>query len=223
MKLVHKSLTPQILPVCTAMIFIALTVISQDQGKPYSSFYSPEKGFKPAQANLTEIFLQLSGSLEYHGSPEPYIRHIQKEHARVSALYESKTGKPHNGRMPGHMTQDYVDRYLRNWNSLSQPLKLDAFAREIARCVREGILGTRLTGTCVVKTFNEHQAEVAKQMRGESSGTISFEELKKRLTNELEFAKQEVAMAGYETTRRDAVSYALVIRDRFELMSDTID
>lgn len=223
MKLVHNPLMPWIAALSALSLTLSIAAVAQVASQPHASSFNPAEGFKPAQTNLTEIFLQLAGSLEYHGSPEPYIRHMQAEHKRISALYEQKTGKSHQGRMPMHMSKEYIDRYLRNWNSLSEPLKLDEFAREIGRCAREGIRGTRLTGTDAVKLFNEHQAEVAKMMQGESSATIGFEELKRRLTDELEFAKTEVTMVGYETTRRDAVSYVLVIRDRFERMSEKID
>ena len=119
MKLVHKSLTPCIFSICVIMA----SAIAQENGKPaYIVFYNPERGFKPAQTSLTQVFLQLAGSLEYCGSPEPYIRHMQTEHKRVSTRFTEKTGKPHQSRMPSHMTDDYLERFIANWNALSPRL-----------------------------------------------------------------------------------------------------
>jgi len=125
MKLVQKSLTRSITVICA---LLALTVCghsasaSDPRASPeYLRYFNPSKGFKPAQTNLTQIFLQLAGSLEHSGSPEAYLRHMQKEHARISAKLTAKTGKPHHGRMPAHMTDAYVEKLIANWNLLSFP------------------------------------------------------------------------------------------------------
>jgi hypothetical protein len=199
------------------------TTASSAQQPEYLQHFDPAKGFKPAQANLTEIFLQIAGSLEFYGSPEPYLRHMQEEHKRIDRLYEEKTGKPHTSRMPSQMTDAYIDRLIRNWNTLSKPLQLDAFAKEIGRCMREGIMGTRLSGTFAVQILNEHQKLVAAQMQGTSSQQVGFEDLKKRLEHDLEFDKKTVTTVGYDVPRRDAVRYALVIDGEFHEMFDKID
>ena len=186
MKLVHKSLTPWFLTISTAMIFIALTVFSQDQGKPPSTaFYNPEKGFKPAQTNLTEIFLQLAGSLEHHGSPEPYIRHVQAENQRISLLVEQKIGKPYCG-MPAHMSDEYLNQFITNWNALSTKLALDELAKEAGKGTRNVLRGSRDTGTFVIAIINTHQEEVVQTMKGKSKNG-SFEILQARLGTELGF------------------------------------
>lgn len=202
--------------------FALLGTAAAQQKPEYLAHFDPANGFKASQTNLTNIFLQLAGSLEATGSPEGYIRHMQAEHRRVSALYTAKTGKPHKGRMPDHLTDDYIDLTIKNWNTLAPPLKLDGFAREIGRCSREGIMGTRLTGTLAVEIFNEHQAQVAGRMSGTSTQDAGFAELRNRLQHDLEYGNP-IDTAGYETTRRDAVSYAAVIADRFQRMSDQID
>ena len=229
MKLVHKSLTASISAACAILAILPQlapsSVIAQtaERSSEYLQHFDPNKGFKPAQANLTEIFLQIAGSLEATGSPEGYLRHMQEEHKRIDRLYQDKTGKPHVSRMPSHMTDAYVDRLTRNWNTLSKPLELDAFAKEIGRCAREGIMGTRLSGTLAVQLFNAHQKLVAAEMDGSSIRQVGFDDLKKSLEHELEFDKKEVSTVGYQVSRRDAVRYARVIKDRFERMADKID
>ncbi|MCB1202874.1 MAG: hypothetical protein KDN18_01340 [Verrucomicrobiae bacterium] len=222
MKLVQKSLT-SLLSVIYLLIGASFSSLSaQDNNPPHLAHYDPTKGFKPAQANLTEIFLQIAGSLECHGSPEPYLRHIQSEHARVSQLYKEKTGKKHAGRMPTHMSAAYVDLMVKNWNTLSSPLQLEPFAKEIGRCAREGIMGTRLGGTYAVQIFNEHQRAVAARMKGQSNAISGFEELRQRMEKDLLFGKLGGSAEGLETSRRDAVSYALTITDRFWRKSEEV-
>lgn len=224
MKLVHKSLTPWLPALRTLFTALAIAVIDQDAaGQSHTAHYNPSKGFKPAQANLTEIVLQMAECLEYHGSPEPYLRHIQKEHERVSLLYKQKTGKVHASRLPSHMTEAYVNKLIQNWNLLATSLGLNDFAKEIGRCTREGVMGTRLSGTLAVQIFNGHQKRVAEKMRGDLSASADFDDLKKRLRSELEFDKETINTGGYETIRRDAVSYALVIKDRFKRLESKID
>ena len=222
MKLVHKPLTRWFSVGCALFALFALTPAKAQQPE-YLQHFDPAKGFKSAEPNLTRIMLQIAGSLECYGSPEPYLRHMQQEHARVSRLFEAKMGKQHNSRMPSHMTDAYVDRFVKNWNVLSAPLGLDAFTKEIGRCMREGIMGTRSSGTMAVEIFNQHQKLVVAKMRGENSAEAGFDELKARLVHDLEFDKETVDTLGYETTRRDAVRYTLVIKDRFTQMFEKVD
>ena len=222
MKLVHKPLTRWISAAC-AFATLTTLVSTQAQQPEYTRHFDPAKGFKSAQANLTEIFLQIAGSLECYGSPEPYLRHMQKEHARIDQLFEQKIGKPHPSRMPSHMTVAYVDRLVRNWNTLSTPLGLEPFAKEIGRCMREGIMGTRLSGTLAVQIFNEHQQQVAKKMAGGPGPALGFNELKARLSRELELDREKIDMTGYDLPRRDAVSYALILDGVFKKKFRDID
>ena len=37
----------------------------------YLASFDPTKGFKPAHSDLTEVVLQIAGSLKAYGSPEP--------------------------------------------------------------------------------------------------------------------------------------------------------
>lgn len=193
------------------------------QQPEYLQYFDPAKGFKPATANLTAIVLQLAGSLECYGSPEPYIRHVQQEHARVARLYEQKTGKTFSSRTPPHMTDVYIDCLVKNWNTLAPLLELDSFTKEIGRCIREGTMGTRLSGTIVVGICNEHQKQVVACMANPSLPAAGFDQLKFRLAHDLEFDRPELDTTGYEIPRRDAVSYAAVIDGKFKKLSQKID
>lgn len=200
------------------------SILAEDAKAPeYLRFYSPDAGFKPAGTNLTEIVLQLAGSLEAHGSPEPYLRHMQKEHDRISAKFAAKMGKSHQSRMPDYMTPEYIDRMISNWNLLAPRLGLDVFARETGSFVREGIRGTRDTGTIAVEIFNQHQKLVVEQMKSDKRGGEVFEQLKAKVRTELEFDKPFIDMTGYEIPRRDAVSYALIFRGTQEKLFEKID
>ena len=94
----------------------------------YLASFDPAKAFKPARTDLTEIFLQIAGSLECYGSPEPYLRHMAKEHERIEALYLQKNGKAPTSYRPAYMTDDYINRLSKNWNLLSPKLGLEPFA-----------------------------------------------------------------------------------------------
>ena len=222
MKLVQKSLTACASAICA--LLVCLPAAAQNSSNPaYVAFYNPAKGFKPAQPNLTEIFLQIAGSLEYSGSPEAYLRHMQQEHARISRKFAAVTGQAQVSRMPAHMTPEYIDRMISNWNVLSPKLGLEALAKEIGRCTREGIRGTRDTGTLAVQIFNDHQKLVAAQMQSIEPQTAGFEQLRTKLETQLEFNKTEIDTTGYEITRRDAVTYASVARVTFKRLFSKID
>ena len=224
MKLVHKPLTHWLSIACCAVVALSQPGNAQESpSAAYLAYYQPAKGFKPSQTSLTQIFLQVAGSLEHHGSPVPYIRHMQAEHKRVSTLYEQKTGNAHPGRMPDYMTPEYLERSITNWNALSPKLGLDTLAREVGRCAREGIRGTRDSGTIVVELFNEHQELVMQGMKSGTAKGADFQRLRAKLETELEFNKPEVTLVGYETARRDAVRYALVMEGRFNTLFEKID
>ncbi len=185
-------------------------LLAGDQPEYLQSF-DPAKGFKPAQRDLTEIFLQLAGSLEFYGSPEPYLRHMQKEHSRIEALFLKKVGNAPKSYRPSYLTDRYIDRVAANWNALSPQLGLGPFAKEVGEDMREAIKGTRGTGTMVVEIFNKHQTRVFNRMAGKQTGSADFDELKSQLIFNLELDKKVVDEGKYEVSRRDAVSYAIII------------
>lgn len=182
MKLVHKSLTAAA-AACSFLIAPPSPVTAQVPA-PASS-YNPTAGFKPAQPSLTQVFLQIAGSLEATGSPEGYIRHMQQEHARISKKFAAATGQSHVSRMPAHMTPEYLDRLISNWKVLSPKLGLDALAMEAGRCTRKAIRGTTGKGTVVIKIFNEHQAIVANAIEKGIWEGADYEHLQSRLEAEL--------------------------------------
>jgi hypothetical protein len=177
----------------------------------YFASFDPANGFKPARRDLTEIFLQIAGSLEYYGSPVPYMRHMVKEHARIEALYQRKYGSAHKSFRPAYMTDAYLDRFSSNWDILSPKLGLEPFAKEVGNTMRDAIKGTRGTGTIIVEILNQHQSRVFDALAGKGRQGADFETLKSQLITRLELDKEVVDEGGYEVAHRDAVSYAIII------------
>ncbi len=188
MKLVQKPLTTCISVVCLLVTFAIqpLAGIAQNvrQTAP-RAYFDPTKGFKSAQRNLTEILLQIAGSLEHHGSPAPYLRHIQSEELRVARQYKLKTGHDMPSCRPADMTDAYIDRLISNWDVLSSKLNLDGLAREAGICTRKAIGSSNDTGTPIIDILNEHQRAVVACM--EKGTAASFESLRTKLAAELEF------------------------------------
>lgn len=182
-----------------------------DRTPEYLQSFEPSKGFKPVQRDLTEVFLQLAGSLEYYGSPVPYLRHVAAEHARVEALYRQKFGKNPTSFRPAYLTDDYIDGLAKNWDFLSPKLGLEPFAKNAGNTMRDAIKGTRGTGTIIVEIFNRHQGGVFDQITGTGGKDGDFETLRAELVRRLELDKPVVDEAGYEVAHRDAVSFALGI------------
>jgi hypothetical protein len=176
----------------------------------YSDSFDPVSGFKPAQRNLTSIFLQIAGSLEYHGTPEPYLRHTAQELVRIERRYRSKSGSMPSSRPPV-MTDEYVERLSKNWNLLAPKLGLDAYAKEVGRTMRNAIRGTRGTGTILIDILNEHQSRVLGRMAGKRVPASDYAALISTLKERLELGKSSVEEERYEMARRDAVSFALGI------------
>jgi hypothetical protein len=210
---------------CIAFVaFIPLLPTAGAAENPeYLASFNPARGFKPAQRDLTEIYLQLAGSLEAYGSPEPYLRHILAEHARIENLYRQRFGKDPTSYRPAYMTDAYVDRFAANWKLLSPKLGLEPFAKEVGNDMREAILGTRQTGTVVVDIFNRHQSAVFDAMAGKNAQGADFKSLKAELVNRLELDKTSINEKGYEIARRDAVSYAIIIHGITMRLFDKID
>ena len=159
---------------------------------PAQSAFNTAKGFKPAQGDLTEIFLQIAGSLEAYGSPEPYLRHILKEDARIRELYRRQRNSSPRTFFPAYMTEDYITRFSANWNLLSPKIGLEPFAKEIGHLMGDAIHGTRGTGTIIVEIFNAHQAKVFDHMAGKNRTLADFETLRSELTTRLELDKTSV-------------------------------
>jgi hypothetical protein len=107
---------------------------------PYFSYFDPKAGFKPAQIELRDVILQVAGSLEAYGSPEPYIRHVMAEHARIDAKVVKATGKASTAR-PSYLTDAYVENLLAGWKKLEPSLKLQSLCVDSGRNLRYAIMG----------------------------------------------------------------------------------
>ena len=155
--------------------------------------------------------MQLAGSLEAYGSPEPYLRHMATEHSRFEALAKGKGGKAAPSFRPAHMTDAYIDRLSNNWKLLSPKIGLEAYAKEFGSTMRDAIHGTRGTGTIIIDILNRHQKQVFDEMAGKGAHNANFESLRLELVQQLELDKTSVNEERYEVARRDAVSYAIII------------
>lgn len=201
-----------------ATVFFVIPASPAEPSKPVSAF-DAAKGFKPAQRDLTEIFLQIAGSLEIYGSPSPYFLHVQSERKRVAA----KLGADAANFSPIYFTEDYVGKYSANWNLLAPRLGFDPLAKDIGKLMKDAIKGTRGTGTIIVSVLNEHQRLVFNRLAGKSNAPSSFETLRSKLFRELELGNGDVDEEQYEIPRRDALSYAFIIRSELEKLSAKVD
>ena len=203
------------------LCFICRLSIGAEAAPEYLRYFDPAKGFKQSQTNLTDVFLQLAGSLESEGNPASYLRHIQAEHVRVAGKYKAATGRELRGHWPSYMTDEYLDQTIANWNILAPKLHLDTLAKDAGRCTREAIRGTRDGGTILVGIFNHQQDLVVDAMQGGKDA--GFEQFKATLTTQLEFDKAQVSTTGYEVARRDAVTYAAIFRGALADLFTTLD
>lgn len=185
-------------------------------------YFDPAKGFKPAQKDLTEVFLQMATSLKYYGSPVPYLRHVKAENARVEALYLKKYGRNPASYCPPYITDEYIDRVAANWDTLSPKLGLAVLTKDAGGSICDAINGTRGTGTMLVEIFNEHQNRVLSGMAGKRE-PVSFDVLKEQIVTRLELDKSQVNLQGYETNRRDAIGFALAATGVFQKMFAKLD
>lgn len=101
----------------TLVLALVLPLLAIGTDRPeYLDSFDQAKGFKPAQRDLTEVFLQIAGSLENYGSPVPYLQHMATEHLRIEALYQQKKGKAPRSYRPAYMTDAYLAKLAANWN-----------------------------------------------------------------------------------------------------------
>jgi hypothetical protein len=161
----------------------ALVPLSVEAGempaKPpeYLASFDPAKGFKSAQTDLTAIFLQLAGSLELYGSPEPYFRHVAAEDVRVEKLYVQTRGKQTSIR-PTFLTDDALDQFAKNWNHLAPKLELDALAKQVGASIRLSITpsaGTRTPFELLVERQQKtvHNRLVGNRDAGEATNAFN--------------------------------------------------
>lgn len=200
-----------VIPFC-AFIVVTSLAIAADKPPEYLQFFDPAKGFKPAQPNLTNCYLQAAASLEHFGSPEPYLRHMLAEHERIHRLVRAKRGDSAVSSRPAHMTDAYIEKLATNWNKLSPALSLDQLARDIGDNSRNAIRGVWEDGTLLVTVFSKHHEQVLEVMTGKATTPVGFTQLKESVKALVEYDNPKVDMKGYNVDRRDPVSYALIIR-----------
>lgn len=130
------------------IVFLGLSLFGFSQGSlnaettaPYAPYFNPANGFKPAQRSLTDAFLQMAGSFEHFGTPEPYLRHVMEEHARIDAKYKLDTGKDVS-RRPEYFNDAYLENLIATWKKLAPVLDLKNLCRESGRDMRHAILGS---------------------------------------------------------------------------------
>ncbi|MFD0894728.1 hypothetical protein KBB96_05075 [Luteolibacter ambystomatis] len=126
-----------------ASAFLALmpTTVIGDEALPYAEHFNPANGFKPAQRNLTAIFLQMAGSFEHYGTPANYLRHANAEAKRVEAAWLKAKGKPAKFR-PEYFTEEYIEKLITGWNQMERVLALESFTRTSGRQMRYAIIGS---------------------------------------------------------------------------------
>lgn len=131
--------------------------------------FDPAKGFKPAQRDLTQIFLQLAGSLEYYGSPVPYLRHVAAEDTRVEKLYAKSQGK-HTSIRPEFLSDDALDQFSKNWNHLASKLQLDALGKQVGSSIRASLSVAQETSTPFGLLVEQEQKSVHNRVVGNGEG-----------------------------------------------------
>lgn len=208
----------RLLALACLIVAVLQPKLSAGDAPEYLRYFDPSSGFKPAQHSLTPIFLQIAGSLESTGSPEGYIRHMQQEHARISKKFSASTGQSHVSRLPAHMTPEYLDRLVSNWNVLSPKLGLEALAMEAGRCTRQAIRGKSNKGTVVIKIFNEHQAIVANAMEKSIWEGADYEHLQSRLEAELGLLPSNEAARVIASQQE---RYFRILADKEQVLNET--
>jgi hypothetical protein len=130
---------------CGSAIFATFAVAASraaaEDAPAYQANFDPAKGFKPAQRSFQKIFLQMAESFESNGSPEPYFRHLMAEYVRIDAKYKKATGKNVSCR-PDYVTDEYLEKLIRNWNNMAKPLSLEPLVRQSGRDMRYAIMGS---------------------------------------------------------------------------------
>ncbi|MDB4265116.1 hypothetical protein N9891_00045 [bacterium] len=119
-------------------VFFIMLLSTHGQG--YLEHFDPDKGFGKPEKSLTTIFLKLAGSLEHHGSPEPYIRWMMARYDEHEGKQKAK-GKKGIAR-PDYLTDGYVKKLLASWKTMEKPLQLKELCHLSGRYMRHSIQGS---------------------------------------------------------------------------------
>lgn len=199
------------------------TATAADKPAYFASF-DPAKGFKPAQSDLTEVFLQIAGSLEAHGSPEPYLRHMQAEHVRIEAKYQKQLGRKPESLCPAYMDAAYLDRSAANWQHISAQLHLDILARNMGQLMRLAVNGPDGKRTLLADVFQRHQQAVDAAMTGNTNVPMpGFDALEAELLKCLRLDDSPQPVAGLSADQQAVVQPAAQIRAAFLKIFSALD
>jgi hypothetical protein len=102
-------------------------------------------------------------------------------------------------------------------------LPLEPWAKEFGHLMRDAHLGTRGTGTSIIKILNRHQQNVLDAMSGKGERAADFESLRTESVRELELDKKTVDEGKCEVARRDAVSYAITVHGITTKLFEKVD
>jgi hypothetical protein len=184
--------------VLALLLFHGFGAVAVAADKPeYLASFDPAKGFKPAQSDLTEVFLQIAGSLEAYGSPEPYLRHMKDEHARIEGKYRQRFDGTSKAYWPAYVDDAYLERVEANWKLLDPKLKLETLAKNTGRLMRSAIQEAQGNGDALlVGILSQHQKRVYAAMTGKGSEPTDFDALKTELTSRLGLDKAPVQVAS---------------------------
>ena len=201
------------------------SVIAATADKPeYIASFDPAKGFKPAQSDLTEVFLQIAGSLEYYGSPEPYLRHMKAEHERIEAKYRQQTGDKPRSFRPAYMDAAYFDRFSANWQHMAAQLGLESLAKTTGHLMRTAINGPDSKGTILVNVFDEHQHEIYVAMTGKKPKPIpEFDTLQTSVMKCLELDGASAPIGTLTAEQQAVVNPAREIHTAFLKLFSALD
>lgn len=182
-QLTFNYLQRALLPLFLAFLtFFHLADVAAADKPGNAASFDPAKGFKPAQSDLTEVFLQIAGSLEYYGSPEPYLRHMKAEHDRIDAKYRQQFAGKTKSFCPSYMDGAYFERLAANWKHMAPQLGLESLAKSTGRLMRAAINGPDGKPTILADVFKEHQREVKAAMSSKEAVVIpDFDALKVKM------------------------------------------
>ena len=191
--------------------------------EPLPSF-DPTKGFKPAQSDLTAVFLQIAGSFEFYGSPEPYLRHMKAEHARIKAKGQKQFGDKATNYCPTYMDAAYLDRFAANWKHMAPQLGLEPLAKSTGSLMRAAISGPDGKGTILKKVFDQYQHEVSAAMSTKKAVPIpDFDSLKAEMVKCLRLDKTPAEVDNLTQEQQAVVSPANEARAAFLKLFTAVD
>ena len=194
-----------------ALLFFSIVPGYSQELSPAQRSFDPAKGFKPAQRDLTEIYLQLAESLQVYGSPVPYLRHVKGEHDRIRALYRMKFGREPADYCPKGIDAEWLKGFSSNWDTLSPKLGLDTLTKDIGRKMASAINGSRGNGTIVIESLNTYQEAVFNAM-SKGNAMPPFSTLQSQTVVQLGLDGKNPAVDQLPSKRREAVEPAQEIK-----------